>query len=245
MDLKVNKFLSILFLITTFCFGQNDSLHPKEEVMFDTENIKLKEFSPKFNEKYTSNEFQYETKVDDSKLSAWNRFWKSVGDFFRELFDFSNADGSFSGLEIVMKIIAFLIIGFVIFMIVRIIINKEGGWIFSKSSKTIKVTDLVEENIHTIDFKKLITSSKSDKEFRTSIRYYYLWLLKSMSDKNIIEWDIEKTNSDYLYEIKNPEIKSEFKFLSYIYEYSWYGEFAVSETDFEKVEKSFLKAIQN
>ncbi|WP_338377065.1 DUF4129 domain-containing protein [uncultured Flavobacterium sp.] len=241
----MNKFLSILFLITTFCFGQNDSLHPKEEVMFDTENIKLKEFSPKFNEKYTSNEFQYETKVDDSKLSAWNRFWKSVGDFFRELFDFSNADGTLTGLSIFMKIIAFIIIGFVIFMIVKIIINKEGGWVFGKSSKNIKVSDLVEENIHTIDFKKLITDSKSEKEFRTSIRYYYLWLLKSMSDKNIIEWDIEKTNSDYLYEIKNPEIKSEFQFLSYIYEYSWYGEFAVSETDFQKVEKSFLKAIQN
>jgi len=241
----VNKFLSILFLITTFCFGQNDSLHPKEEVIYDTENSKPNEFSPKFNEKYTSNEFLYETKVDDSKLSAWNRFWKSVGDFFRELFDFSNADGTLTGLSIFMKIIAFIIIGFVIFMIVKIIINKEGGWVFGKSSENIKVSDLVEENIHSIDFKKLITTSKSDKEFRTSIRYYYLWLLKSMSDKNIIEWDIEKTNSDYLYEIKNPEIKSEFQFLSYIYEYSWYGEFAVSETDFQKVEKSFLKAIQN
>ena len=240
----MNKFLTILFFITAFCFGQNDSLRPITDVKYDTETIKSKKLDPKFKEEYTSNEFLYEQKVDDTKLSAWNRFWKNVGDFFRDLFDFSNAQGTLSGLEILMKVIAFLIIGFVIYMIVKIIINKEGGWVFGKSSKTINVSELVEENIHNVDFNKLISTSKSDKEYRNSIRYYYLWLLKSMSDKKVIEWDIEKTNSDYLYEIKNTETKSEFQFLSYIYEYCWYGEFAISEADFQKAEKSFLKAIQ-
>jgi hypothetical protein len=241
----VNKFLTILFFMTAFCFGQNDSLRPKVKVKYDTETIKSKKLDPKFKDEYTSNEFLYEQKVDDTKLSAWNRFWKNVGEFFSDLFDFSNSDGTLTGLGILMKVIAFIIIGFVIYMIVKIIINKEGGWVFGKSSKNINVSELVEENIHIVDFNKLISASKSDKEYRTSIRYYYLWLLKSMSDKKVIEWDIEKTNSDYLYEINNTEAKAEFQFLSYIYEYCWYGEFAISETDFLKAEKSFLKAIQN
>ncbi len=74
-------------------------------------------------------------------------------------------------------------------------------------------------------------------------RYYYLWLLKTLSDRNIIEWDIEKTNGDYLNEISNLELKNEFQFLSYVYEYSWYGEFNLNETDFEKTEIAFLKLI--
>lgn len=243
MELIVNKFIYILLFLTSCCFAQKDSLS-LEEINYDNEYINSKEFDPTFIEKYSSNEFQYEVKIDDTKLSAWNRFWKNVGDFFSNLFDIRDADGSTSSLGIFMKIVAFLIIGFVIFMIVKIIINKEGGWVFGKSSTKINVTNLVEENIHNVDFKKLISSSKNDKEYRVSIRYYYLWLLKSFADKKIIEWDIEKTNSDYYYEIKDIDTKSEFQFLSYIYEYCWYGEFTLSETDFQKAEKSFLKAIQ-
>ena len=243
MELIVNKFIYILLFLTSFCFGQKDSLSV-QEINYDNSTINPKTIDPTFKDKYSANEFQYEVKVDDSKLSAWNRFWKNVGDFFSNLFDIRDADGTTSTLGIIMKIIAFLIIGFVIFMIVKIIINKEGGWVFGKSATKINVANLVEENIHNVDFNKLISSSKNDKEYRTTIRYYYLWLLKSLADKKIIEWDIEKTNSDYYYEIKDMDKKSEFQLLSYIYEYCWYGEFTLSETDFQKAEKSFLKAIQ-
>ena len=68
-------------------------------------------------------------------------------------------------------------------------------------------------------------------------------LLKSLSDKNIIEWDIEKTNLDYQREIQNTEIKKNFRFLSYVYEYSWYGEFELTEDDFRKAENAFLTTI--
>ena len=135
--------------------------------------------------------------------------------------------------------------GFVIYLIVRLIINKEGQWVFSKNKKKIMVSEMVEENIHTIDFKEIIHQAKANKEYRLTIRYYYLWLLKSLSDKEIIEWDIEKTNSDYLYEIQSPTLKENFKYLSYIYDYSWYGEFEINETDFSKAEKAFEKAIAN
>ena len=240
----MNKLLYILLFITSFCFAQNDSLQPKDTVMYDVLEVELKEFDSHFKEKYTTNEFKYEAKVDNRKLSAWDRFWKAVNDFISSLFDSRDVEGNITAFGLFMRILAFLIIGFVIYMIVRIIINKEGGWLFGKSSNKIKISELVEENIHTTDFDKLIQKAKNDNEYRTSIRYYYLWLLKSLSDKQIIEWDIEKTNSDYYYEIKNESKKAEFQLLSYIYEYCWYGEFDINQTDFEKAEKSFLKAIQ-
>ena len=39
------------------------------------------------------------------------------------------------------------------------------------------------------------------------------------------------------------ELKKEFQFLSYVYEYSWYGEFELSKTDFERTETTFQKLI--
>ena len=107
------------------------------------------------------------------------------------------------------------------------------------------LSEMVEENIHTIDFKEIIQQSKSNKEYRLTIRYYYLWLLKSLSDKEIIEWDIEKTNSDYLYEIKNSAIKSQFEYVSYLYNYIWYGEFELDEVTFIKAKKAFDNLINS
>ena len=148
-------------------------------------------------EKYTDNDFNYieKTKID---TSAWDRFWSAVGQFLRDLFDFGNGAKALSGIEIAMKIIAFLVIIFVIYLIVKVIINNEGGWIFGKSAKKIKVSEITEEDIHSMDFYSSITKAKKENNWRLATRYYYLWLLKSFSDKDIIEWDIEKTNADYL-----------------------------------------------
>ncbi|NHN27583.1 DUF4129 domain-containing protein [Flavobacterium jejuense] len=259
----MNKFLYILvFLFTHFGFAQSDSItneyeleqnmysiEPSDSLYFeDSEGLSEvhpKHFNSNFKEKYNNNDFKYETVIDAKQLTAWDRFWKAVGDFFERLFDFSNVNAPLSGFEIFIKIIAFIIIGFVIYLIVRVIINKEGQWVFGKRKKKITVSEMVEENIHTIDFKDIIKKAKTDKEYRLSIRYYYLWLLKSLSDKEIIEWDIEKTNSDYLYEIQSISLKENFKYLSYIYDYSWYGEFEINEKDFSKAEAAFLKAIAN
>lgn len=257
----MNKLYLYFLLIGSIGFSQSDTTsivsdYQEEQEMYYEDNDSLyyddeqyeivsKSFEPNFQEKYKDKDFQYDTILDTKELTAWDRFWRAVQDFFARLFDFRTIGESMSGLEIFMKIIAFGIIGFVIYLIVKVIINQEGQWVFGKNKKKITVSEMVEENIHTIDFNTIIKKSKQNKEYRLTIRYYYLWLLKSLTDKEIIEWDIEKTNSDYLYEIKSENLKENFKYLSYIYDYSWYGEFDINENDFSKAEIAFLKAIQN
>lgn len=233
MKLKFIFIYFILFLKLDVCFSQvqiDSAVHESRKF----ENLKAK---------YSDSDFNYIEKPVKVDTNAWDRFWNAVGRFLSNLFDFGNGPNSLSGLEIAMKVIAILIILFVVYLIVKTIISKEGGWIFSKSSNKITVSETTEENIHSLDFNTLITKIKNEKNYRLATRYYYLWLLKTLSDRNIIEWDIEKTNGDYLNEISNLELKNEFQFLSYVYEYSWYGEFNLNETDFEKTEIAFLKLI--
>jgi len=64
---------------------------------------------------------------------------------------------------------------------------------------------------------------------------------KTTLKKKVIEWDIEKTNSDYLYEIKNEKLRNDFAYLSYLYNYIWYGEFELEEETFTKAIQSFEK----
>lgn len=246
-----NNFYYILFFLfsITSSIAQEDIdslvIQTKENVKYyKTEKPSQKKFEPNFQSKYKGDDYDYQTKIEIKQLTAWDRFIQQISDFFDRLFSFSNGGKAFSTLEIIMKILGFAIIGFVIFMIVRLIINKEGGWVFGRNTKKINVGEMNEENIHFINFKDVIASAKAKQDFRIATRYYYLWLLKSLSDRTIIEWDIEKTNTDYLYEIKNTDLKKEFEFLSYIYDYCWYGEFELTHEDFTKAENHFINAIQ-
>lgn len=231
-----NKLTYTLLFFSSLTFSINERVN-------DSVQFNQRKFDTSFQESYKSDEFNYEPFKEVKELSAWERFWAAVGRFFADLFDFGGINNSMSGLQILFKIIAVLIIIFVVYLIVKVIINKEGTWVFGKSVKKIDVIENVEENIHNINFKKIVTDAIHDKNYRIAVRYYYLWLLKSFSDKNIIEWDIEKTNADYLNEIVNIDTKKNFRFLSYIYEYSWYGEFELTEEDFKKAENAFQKNI--
>lgn len=229
-----NKIWSLFTFSFTLAFSQ--------ERATDTIYYKQRTFQDQFQDQYKGDEFNYEPlqKVDSS---TWDRFWSAVQRFLRDLFDFSNVNGSMSGLQVLLKIAAIGVILFVIYLIVKAIINNEGGWVFGTPAKKINVENVAEENIHSINFQNEIEEAKRQKKYRIAVRYYYLWLLKSLTDKNIIEWDIEKTNSDYLREIKAEETKKTFNFLSYIYEYSWYGEFELNEENFNTVETAFVKTI--
>lgn len=235
----MKKTIYFLFFFSGLCFVFGNA----QTTISDTITTINKQFEPNFQEKYTDAAFNYQENISSESVSAWERFWRAVGRFFDRLFSFGSKD-SLSGLEILFKIIAFLIIGFVVYMIVKIIINKDGGWIFGKSNRKIDVSDLVEENIHTIDFQTIINNAKKEENYRICIRYYYLWVLKTLADKEIIEWDMEKTNADYVYEISDKKTKTDFQYLSYLYDYIWYGEFELQKNEFLKAEKSFLETIK-
>ncbi|MHA3788714.1 DUF4129 domain-containing protein [Flavobacterium hauense] len=201
---------------------------------------KERKLAKDFKEKYKDEEFVYEKKPQAKTL--WDRFWEAVREFLNWLFSSNRKEESTAGL-VVKRILAVLIILFLIYMIVRAILNKEGMWIFGRSRKKIAAQDSTEEDIHQMDFRKLTAETKQAGNYRLAVRYYFLWLLKRMSDREIIDWHWDKTNSDYLYEIKNPDLKKDFEYLTYVYDYSWYGDFPLDEKAFAKAEKTFQKTL--
>ena len=114
--------------------------------------------------------------------------------------------------------------------------------VFKNESQNINDFNYVEENLKEVNFETLIEDALKEKNYRLATRYLYLKSLKLLTNKDIIEWHYDKTNSEYLNEIKNENTKSVFKRISYIYDYVWYGEFPIDEavynkniSDFEKI----------
>ncbi|MEZ0181759.1 MULTISPECIES: DUF4129 domain-containing protein [Flavobacterium] len=252
----MNKFLFILsFLFFCSISHAQDSLVTEEppkinsvkyteaDIQIDSSTVEAKTFSKNFKKKYTDQDFIYEQKAPEK--SYWDRFKDWLASILRNIFSFSTTEASLKFTVLFLRIIAILVIVLVIYLIVKAIINKEGQWIFGKNSqkRTVHYSD-IEKNIHLLDFEKLIKESLASGEKRTAVRYYYLWLLKTMAEHNYIEWDIEKTNSDYLYELQKPAHKEEFTYLSYLYNYIWYGEFEINDTTFNKAENRFKNALK-
>ena len=72
----------------------------------------------------------------------------------------------------------------------------------------------------------------------------YLKCLKVLANKKTIEWHFDKTNTDYLNEIKDSKLKVLFKRVSYIYDYVWYGEFPIDADGFNRNTSDFNKLIK-
>ncbi|MFP9099326.1 DUF4129 domain-containing protein [Flavobacterium sp. RHBU_24] len=203
-----------------------------------------KSFDRDFKKRYTDDDFNYkEEKAGDSWGQQFFSWIRSVLDAIfgskGETRTRSNTGRSFPIYEI-MAVIVLLV---VVYFIARAILQKEGYWIFGRSSKRIVSNDLTVENLHEVDFATRISQTKANNDYRLALRYYYLWLLKKMAARNIIDWNWEKTNSDYYYEIKDNTLRDDFKYLSYVYDHSWYGEFPIDEKSFGKAEAAFQKTL--
>ena len=216
---------------------------PQDSVLIDDSNLERRSYG-NLDDLYKGDDFIYERTVNDS--GWWIRFKRWLSDVFKDLFSI-NSDAQASNIvDLALNLFYVILLILVVYFIVRAIINKEGKWIFGKSSnKTIiPVLDL-ENNLHQTDFNQLITDAEETQNFRAAIRYHYLKSLKILTDKGLIEYDVEKTNSDYVHELKLESVKTAFTYASYLYNYIWYGEFDIDEPQYLKARKAFANLNTN
>ena len=192
---------------------------------------------------YTDEEFIYERNIESS--GWWTRFKQWLNDLFRSLFNLNSEGQASKATDLALKIGGVIIFLLVIYFIFKAVMNDEGNWVFGKSSdkSIIPVMD-IENHLHTSDFKQLIEAAEQENNHRLAIRYYYLWLLKDLNNAEIIYYDVEKTNSDYYHEISSTSIKDEFSYTSYLYNYIWYGEFDVTQEQFNKAKIAFINFLK-
>lgn len=217
--------------------------YTEKDIQVDSATIEARHFEKNFQKKYTDKEFIYEYKTPEKSWGDHFMHW--LARQIANLFNFSSVKTSLNFISILFRIIAVLVVIVLIYFIAKALTKQEGRWIFGRNAnkRALFYSD-AEKNIHLLDFEKLIKESIDSGEKRIAVRYYYLWLLKVMAQHHYIEWDIEKTNSDYLYELYNPAHKEEFTYLSYLYNYIWYGEFEIDEATFRKTENRFKKALK-
>lgn len=217
----------------------NDSLLKIAPI--DTSCIAEKTFNDNFAQAYTDDEFDYKNGGGKSPLQKF-REW--INNILRHLLGYNKLKDFNHWSTIFLRILYAIIFLASTYIIVRLIMNHKGRWFFNKKNENVAVNlENVEEHIHEADFESMIRETEQAGNTRQSIRLYYLWLLKTLTDKELIDWHPEKTNSDYVRELKDETQKANFRYLSYLYNHIWYGEFSINDEEYRNARQAFLNQL--
>lgn len=135
-------------------------------------------------------------------------------------------------------IVGILVVGILGYVILRLLKIDAMNLLRSKSRSTLHHT-VLEENIHEMDFEKLIADALAEHAYRLAIRLTFLYSLKLLSDRQHIHWEPGKTNHDYLRELSAPDLKIGFRELNFYFENAWYGNFVITGEHYQRVNSIF------
>lgn len=113
--------------------------------------------------------------------------------------------------------------------------------LFRKKATPIEeqVEEQPTENIFEMNFEREIQKAIETKNYRLAIRLMYLRTLRDLSNRSLINYTHEKTNSDYLFQLAGtPYYKNFFK-LTRSFDYTWYGHFVPSQDGFALIQNDF------
>ena len=162
-----------------------------------------------------------ESKTDNSSmLTSWFR------DMINMYFNNSFSHFLLNNLHYIILIIA------IIFTLIKVGKLEFGSVSFKSRNNNFATVYTDHEDVHKIDFDKAIQKALKQNNYRLAIRFHYLNILKQLSLSGIIEHSIHKTNMEYMYEIKEENIRSKFKEVAFIFDYIWYGETIIDKKDY-------------
>jgi len=165
--------------------------------------------------------------------------------FSRLLYRFLNWISDATGIRFgygLFQVLKYLLIGMASYLVIRFFLSTSLSGLAEKKIEEINSIDstLVDADMSSVDLSKLIEQAEERKDFRLALRFNYLKLLRNLDDKQLIHWKAEKTNSDFIQELKPSRIKSEFIDITRLYEYVWYGEFELSTIEeYQESKKAF------
>jgi hypothetical protein len=177
--------------------------------------------------------FRYDRKAPPRGLTWWQQFWQWLDEWL----------GSTLNTPQKRTIWQWILIGFstlmVFYLLLRLLKADVSAWLTGTAQISNLQLATLGEDIHDINFDKSIEEAIRQKQFRQAVRLYYLKTLKKLSDKKLIEWEKDKTNRDYTFELRQTQLLNPFQNLTRIFEYIYYGDFQISSQEFVEAQNSF------
>ena len=226
-------FIALLLFIPT---ARGEAVNTIDSTLIDSSYLKIRHVGNDFFSAYKAdNDFQYYATPGEQVHSFWESliYW-----LIRHL---RLSRDSFNTLNLLMKIFfGILIAGILIYTVSRLELYK---YFYTREAltKTNFSIEMPDQDVEDLD--QAISRELANKNFRAALRYQFLLVLRELDANGIIVLSTDKTNIDYLQEIRRTRLASAalFETLVRIYNAVWYGHFMVSEADYVRLSVPFDK----
>ncbi|GAA0872259.1 hypothetical protein GCM10009117_14060 [Gangjinia marincola] len=221
--------------------AENDSLRPANEVSYDKTEVNPLAFDQDDLERYrSSSDFDYMEQIEPAddfftSLFRWiNNTWDK---FMNWLFDGVELNGFWS---LIVRSLPYILIAGLLALIVYLFIRFNPGEAIKRDQELPQVFLSDDDKIiQSRNIDDLIAQALKQKNYRLAVRYYYLRMLQQLKEKELIQYEAQKTNADYAVELAQSTIYPSFRDLTKIYDYTWYGNFEVGETEYHVARTKF------
>lgn len=234
--------LVIGFLISFQLFGQDSLNNESFELNVDSSAILLNKWR-------NSRDFRYMNfldsllKVQKKLVVDTVRIDKKTGKVIRQeqeekSLSFLSKIFKSSGTGLFLRILA---IFFILFILSKVFIQ-SGFFSFGGKRKNLDSPGTDEEPFkEREEYERLIREAEKNNELNRATRYRYLKIMKTLAERELIQFSVDKTNEDFIRELKDHFLHKEFREITRIYEYVWYGEVFLKNDMYDKIKFSFEK----
>ena len=234
--------LKNLIYISFLCF--TITLFSQEKITgirIDSSQVIQKKFDQKVLESFkTQDDFNYS--IAPNEANVFERIWAWLGRVVKRIlsFIFDDIGPAVGVLAAIVKAIPWIVLGLLLFFILKFFlkVNTRNATDVLETIPSIQLTN-DEELINNIQLNELIAQAIQVKDYRLAVRFHYLLILQKLTDKELIVWQQEKTNEDFIREVAKLKIASDFIEITQLYDFVWYGNFEINEPEFLKATTLF------
>lgn len=138
-------------------------------------------------------------------------------------------------LDTILKIVAVLLLLFLIYKLIR----NRAVFSFGRKPQKIPTGEIDSEEIDAVSYPMLLRKAVEEGNYVLAVRIHYWYILYLMNEKELIRWDGHKTDIAYYHEMKDPQLKKEFAAISWIFNCVCYGDFQVDRVRYDRLKEEF------
>lgn len=145
--------------------------------------------------------------------------------------------------KLLLWICLFLIIGYVIYRIIK----GQGNGLFGAQDRKSgsEIGELTEQGLLDADWEGQMRAAVQAGDTRAAIRFSYLRLLQLLQQEGHITFRPDKTNAEYYRELADKPQRQTFRSMARQYEWAWYGNFLPGKEALDSYMHSFQQLKQS
>lgn len=205
-------------------------LPPQDARAFDESALEALRNNPKY---------QYEREVSEAP-SAWDRFWKMVGNWIRDLLEGLENVTGLKFMSWFWDYIWFAVFAITLVILLVVLRRRMFSKVFARSVANAGSVRTLEEDITADDLPEQLADAELKSEWRRALRLQYLLVLRQLVDEERISWKPQHTDRDYQAQLNDENERVRFGRLSFIFKWVWYGEADLDRSQYESLSAGFV-----